>query len=122
LGSLNVQIHCNIQAKLKQKPPEVEEALEGKCATGGSTGHHGRGAHHGLTVAATTGRGGRWWWWPVVSRALRFGLSVLRLGPQVFAFLGVFWASLQASFDPHSPNFFSLDSSQTFLPKSRLES
>jgi len=47
----------------------------------------GRGVHHGLAVVAT-GCGGS-----VSFRAPHFGLSVLRLGPQVFAFLGVFWAS-----------------------------
>ena len=39
------------------------------------------------------GRGSHWLWWLLGSPPPRFGLSVLRLGPQVFAFLGVFWAS-----------------------------
>ena len=69
----------------------------------------GRGAHCGSCPV-------------VLPRAPHFGLSVFRLGPRVFAFSWVFWVSLLSSFDPHGPNFFSLDSSQTFLPKSRLES
>ena len=102
---------ANIKTKQsKNRWKSKRHAKENRTA-GWSKLHHGRGAHHGQTVASS-----------VSFHAPRFGLSVLRLGPQVFAFLGVFWASLQAFFDPHGPNFFSLDSSQTFPPKSRLES
>ena len=75
----------------------------------------GRGSHHGP-----------WWplWWfpdcfPPCAAFSSFGVSPWSAG---FAFSWVFWASLQASFDPHGPHLISLDSSQTFLPKSWLES
>ena len=99
LGSLNVQIHCNIKAKLKQKPPEVEEAREGKRATGGSTGHHGltvavtsgRGVHHGLTVVAAMVAARLF---PPCAAFWSFGVSPWAAG---FAFSWVFWG-LFASF------------------------
>jgi len=62
----------------------------------------GRGVHHGLAVVAAVVAALLWWC---------FGLLVVRLGPRVLPFFGVFWASLQASFDPHGPHFISLDSS-----------
>ena len=95
LGALYVQMHGKYKDKTKQNPPEVEEAREGKPHNRvkqppprpwGSPGSD-RGRHHGLAMVAT-GCGGL-----VSFRALRFGLLVLHLGPQVFAFLGVFWAS-----------------------------
>jgi len=74
-------------------------------------------------VAATTGRGAHCGGGPVLLSVRRvlvsFGISPWAVG---FAFSWVFWASLQASFDPHGPHFISLDSSQTFFPKSWLES
>ena len=93
-GPLYVQIHGKYKDKTKQKPPEVEEAREGKP--------HNRvkqppprlwgsprsdcGCHHGP-------------WWPLVvvgrfrCSAAFWCPSVLRFGPRVFAFLGVLWAS-----------------------------
>ena len=112
------------------KTKQSKNRRKSKRHTKGKPHNRGKWLHHGLTVAATTGRGGHHGL-AVVSTvvAARFCCSaafwcpsVLRLGPRVFAFLGVFWASLQASFDPQSPHFISLDSSQTFLPKSWLES
>jgi len=112
LGSLECPDASALKGKIKQKPPEVEEAREGKPHNRvkrapprpwGSP-RSDRGCHHGP-------------WCPLVLVA-RFCCSaafwcpsVLCLGPRVFAFLGVFWASLQASFDPHGPHFTSLDSS-----------
>jgi len=90
---LYVQIHGKYNDKTKQKPPEVEEAREGNgqpgqqpatTAVGTTTA---RGIHHGQAVVPT-GCGGC-----LVLPLPRFDLSVLRLRPQVFAFLGVFWAS-----------------------------
>jgi len=95
LGALYVQIHGKYKDKIKQKPPEDKEAREGKLHNRvkqppprpwGSP-QSDRGCHHGLAVVATSCGGS------VSFRVPRFGLSVLRLGPQVFAFLGVFWAS-----------------------------
>jgi len=67
-----------------------------------------------------------WWplWWlpscfPPCAAFWSFGVSPWAAG---FSFSWVFWASLQASFDPHGPHFISLDSSQIFLHKSWLES
>ena len=123
--------YITLKGKTKQKPPVVEEAREGKTAQpGGKTVHHGRGAHHGQTVAATTAcgvhhglavvpTGGGGPLFPVRRVLGSFGASSWAAG---FAFSWVFWASLQASFDPHGPHFISLDSSQTFLSKSWLES
>jgi len=111
------------KGKTKAEPSEVEEAREGKRATGGSTGHHGRGAHHGLTVAATTGRGGHWLWWPDFFPCAAFWSS--GSSPWATGFClswGILGLFLLSSFDPHGPHFISLDSSQTFLPKTWLES
>jgi len=92
LGSPECPDTLQYKGKPKQKPPEVEEAREGKQATEGTTGHHGRGGHHGLTVGATTG----WpwcplWWLPgFVSRALRFGVFwCFALGRGFCLFLGL---------------------------------
>ena len=82
------------KGKTEAESSEVEEARKGKRATGGSTGHHGCGDHHGQAVAATMARGAHCRGGFLVAperRVLVF--LVLRLGPQVFAFLGVFWAS-----------------------------
>ena len=69
------------------------------------------------------GRGSQWLWWMLGSPAAAFwsfGSSPWSAGFCLsWGILGLF---LLSSFDPHGPNFFSLDSSQTFLPKSRLES
>jgi len=56
-GPLECPHTSALKGKTKQKPPEVEEARKGKPHNRENTGHHGRGAHHGLTVAATTARG-----------------------------------------------------------------
>ena len=90
---LYVQIHGKYKDKTKQKPPEVEKAPEGN----GQLGQQPATTAVGTTTVrpwlppravVVTGCGGS-----VSFRAPRFGLLVLRLGPQVFAFLGVFWAS-----------------------------
>ena len=117
LGSLECPDTSELEGKTKQKPPEVEEAREGKRVTGGNTGHHGRGAHHGQTVVATGGSArlfspcAAFWSFGISPWAAGFCLS--------WGILGLF---LLASFDPHGPHFISLDSSQSFLPKSWLES
>jgi len=114
----------------KAKPLENETPREENPHNRGKWLHHGRGAHHGQTVATTMGRGvhhglavvptgGGGPLFPVRCVLGSFGASPWAAG---FAFSWVFWASLQASFDPHGPHFISLDSSQTFLPKSWLES
>jgi len=94
LGSLECPDTSVLKGKTKQKPPEVEEAREGKPHNRvkyapprpwGSP-RPDRGYYHGP-------------WCPMVVVA-RFYCSaafwcpsVLRLGPRVFAFLGVLWAS-----------------------------
>ena len=55
---LKVQIHQKYIGKTKQKPLENETLREETGKTRANAGHHGRGDHHGLAVAATTGRGG----------------------------------------------------------------
>ena len=91
LGPFRSQDTSEIYRQNKAKPLENEAPREGKRATGENTGHHGLGAHHGLTVAGTTGRGSHCGGCPVVfPRAPRFGLSVFRLGPRVLPFLGSF--------------------------------
>ena len=65
------------------------------------------------------GRGGHWLWWlgffPCAA-FWSFGSSPWTAGFCLsWGILGLF---LLSSVDPHGPNFFSLDSSQTFLPKS----
>ena len=76
LGSLYVQIHGKYKDKTKQKPPEVEEAREGKSHNRVKRAPPRPWAHHGQSVAATTGRGGHWLWWLGSFAPLRF--SVLR--------------------------------------------
>ena len=112
MGSFRSPDTLEIYRQDYAKPQEVEEAREENRTTGWKTPHHGRGAHHGLTVAATTGRGGHWWWWSVVFRALRFGVVwCFALGRRFCLSLGLLGLFLLSSFDPHGPNFFSLDSS-----------
>jgi len=121
---------ANIKTKQRKNRRKSKRHAKGKPHNRGIWLHQGRGAHHGQTVAATTGRGvhhglavvpagGGGPLFPVRRVLGSFGASSWAAG---FAFSWVFWASLQASFDPHGPHFISLDSSQTFLSKSWLES
>ena len=127
LGPLYVQTHGKYKEKTKQKPPEVEEAREGKTAQPGEMApplpwgspRPNYGCRHGP------------WWSP---RACRGGYPVLLLRCVLVSFGASPWAAgfclswgivglfLLSSFDPHGPHFISLDSSQTFFPKSWLES
>ena len=129
-GLWNVQIHQHLKAKQSKNRRKSKRHGKGKPHSRGKHGPPRPWAHHGLTVAATTGRGvhhGPWWplWWlpGCFPPAPHFGLLGASPWAARFAFpwriLGLF---LLSSFDPHGPNFFILDSSQTFLPKFRLES
>ena len=116
-GALYVQIHGKYKDKTKQKPPEVEEAREG----------NGQPGQQLATTAVGTTTARPWqplpWWLLGCPQTPRFGL--LGSSPWAAGFclswdiLGLF---LVSSFDPHGPYFISLDSSQTFSPKSWLES
>ena len=114
-----------------KKTPEVEEAREGKPHNRvkrapprpwGSPWPD-RGCHHGPWCPPRPGHGGYCGGGPILF-SVRLVLVSFGISPWAasFAFSWVFCASLQASFDPHSPHFISLDSSQTFLLKSRLKS
>ena len=130
LGSLECPDTSALKGKQSKKRRKSKRHAKENRTTGENTGHHGRGAHHGQTVAATTGCGVHHGLAVVAAVVVArlfspcaafwsFGVSPWAAG---FAFSWVFWASLQASFGPHGPHFISLDSSQTFLPKSWLES
>ena len=56
-GLWNVQIHQHLRAKQSKNRQKSKRHAKENRTTGENTGHHGRGAHHGLTVAATTARG-----------------------------------------------------------------
>ena len=59
LHTLFSQIHSSFKAKHKQQPKrhrvKNRKVAEKPKRTGEGDGHHGRGSHHGLAVAATTG-------------------------------------------------------------------
>ena len=113
LGVSNVQIHHNIKTENSKNRRKTKSRAKGNGKPQAAAGHHGRGDHHGQTVASTTGRGDHHGQTVVVTVVAArfvpvrcvlgsFGASSWAAG---FAFLGVFWASLQASFDPHGPHF-----------------
>ena len=127
LGVLYVQIHGKYKEKTKQKPPEVEEARDGKTAQPGEMApprpwgspRLDRGCHHGPWWSPRAGRGAHCGGCPVL--LLRCVLVSFGASPWAAGFClswGILGLFLLLSFDPHGPNFFSLDSSQTFLPKS----
>ena len=91
IGSSESPDTLQYKGKTEAEPSEVEDAREGKRATGGSTGHHGRGSHHGPWCPPRPGRGAHWRWWPVFPPCAAFwGRLVLCLGPRILLFLGSF--------------------------------
>ena len=116
-----VQMHQKYIGKTKQNRWKTKRRARKIRTTGGN----GSTTAVGLTTVrlwlpprAVVPAGGGGPLFPVHCVLGSFGVSPWAAG---FAFSWVFWASLQAFFDPHGPHFISLDSSQTFLPKSWLE-
>jgi len=93
-GLWNVQIHQHLKAKQSKNRRKSKRHGKGKPHSRGKHGPPRPWAHHGLTVAATTGRGGHCGGCPVVFPQHRILVFLVhRLGPRGLPFLGVFWAS-----------------------------
>ena len=124
----NSSLSCPLQQHIRTKQSKASTKTHGKKsrrkirAKPGKWGKKAppratRGSHHGPWWSPRAGRGGHCPVVPVFSMRCVLGPFVQRLGLRVLPFLGVFWASLQASFDTLGPYLLAWIHLKHFSPK-----